>query len=76
METLSAAVSNEKMKLITKWHSNSHRKAQLRAVTVHLGKKHCVKKQELATISDKGHQNVYHEYLLTSEPFYHSPSGF
>lgn len=51
--TPSAAVSNEKIKLITKLHSYSYRKSQLRAVTVHLGRKHCGKKQELAIISDE-----------------------
>lgn len=45
--TPSAAVSNEKIKLIMKVHSYSHRKSQLRAVTVHLGRKNCGKKQEL-----------------------------
>lgn len=49
--TPSAAVSNEKIKLITKLHS--YRKSQLRAVTVHLGRKHCGKKQELDIISDE-----------------------
>lgn len=76
--TPSAAVSNEKIKLITKLHSHSHRNSQLRPVTIHLGKKHHGKKEELAIISDKEcdmvHLNVHHKYLLTSEHFYHSPS--
>lgn len=49
----SAAVSNEKIKIIAKLHSYPHRKSQFRAVTVHLGRKHGGKKQELAIISDK-----------------------